>query len=66
MNNILRKVNKMCLPAQLYLGISLLTTLALIMQNVGLGNRYCVGHLQSNIPCNNMIVFAVKILYILG
>ena len=35
-------------------------------QNVGLGNRYCVGHLQSDIPCNNMIVFAVKILYILG
>ena len=60
----MKTVNKMCLPAQLYLGVSLVTTLALIMQNMGQKNKICVGHLQGELPCNNMTVFGVQIIYI--
>lgn len=65
MNQLMKSVNKMCLPAQLYLGVSLITTLALIMQNIGGKNKLCVGHLHGEIPCNNMAIFVIQFLYIL-
>jgi hypothetical protein len=65
MNQLMKSVNKMCLPAQLYLGVSLITTLALIMQNIGGKNKLCVGHLHGEIPCNNMTIFVIQFFYIL-
>ena len=60
----MKNINKMCLPAQLYLGVSLVTTLALIMQNMGNKNKFCVGHLQGEIPCNNIVIFSIQLVYI--
>tara|TARA_Y100000816_G_C25986623_1_gene515324 strand:- start:101 stop:418 length:318 start_codon:yes stop_codon:yes gene_type:complete len=65
MNNILKSVNKLCLPAQLYLAISTLSVLGLLFQNMGMQNKYCIGHLSTDLPCNNMVVFIGKVLYIL-
>jgi len=65
MNNILKSVNKLCLPAQLYLAISTLSILGLLFQNMGMQNKYCIGHLSAQLPCSNMAVFVGKILYVL-
>ena len=65
MNNILKKVNKLCLPAQLYLAISAFSILGLLFQNIGMQNKYCIGQLSTELPCSNMVVFIGKILYVL-
>ena len=65
MSDLMKSVNKMCLPAQLYLAISTLSLIALLFQNIGQKNVYCIGHLQTQLPCNNMTVFIFKILYII-
>ena len=61
----MKAVNKMCLPAQLYLGISTLSILALLFQNIGQNNTYCTCSFESRLPCSNMTVFIFKILYII-
>ncbi len=63
MSDLMKAVNKLCLPAQVYLGISTLSILGLLFQNIGQKNVYCIGTLQTNLPCNNMTVFIFKILY---
>lgn len=65
MSNLLKAINKICLPAQIYLGISTLSVLGLLFQNMGQQNKYCIGHMSAPLPCNNMTVFIVKVLYIL-
>ena len=65
MSDLMKAVNKMCLPAQLYLGISTLSILALLFQNIGQNNTYCIGSFESRLPCSNMTVFIFKILYII-
>ena len=65
MSNILKTVNKLCLPAQIYLGISSLSILALLLQNIGQQNKYCIGSLNADLPCNNMTVFVFKVMYVL-
>mgnify|MGYP001376716329 FL=1 len=63
MNDILKTVNKICLPAQLYLGITTLSILALLFQNVGNQHKYCIGHFSTDLQCNNMSIFIGKIVY---
>lgn len=65
MKNILKSVNKLCLPAQLYLAISTLSVLGIFFQNLGMQNKYCIGNLSRELPCSNMVVFVGKVLYIL-
>jgi len=62
--SILKTINKLCLPAQIYLGISALSILALFFQNIGQQNKYCIGKVNTTLPCNNMTVFVFKILYV--
>ena len=64
MEDFFTAINKMCLPAQLYLGISVLSILALLFQNIGQNNVYCIGSYESRLPCSNMTVFIFKILLI--
>jgi len=63
--NILKTVNKLCLPAQIYLAISAISILAVFFQNIGNKNTYCIGHLQTNLPCQTHTMFIYKILYVL-
>ena len=62
---IVKTINKLCLPAQLYLAISTLSVLGIFFQNIGMQNKYCIGNFSTELPCNNMVVFVVKTMYIL-
>jgi hypothetical protein len=66
MEDFFTTINKMCLPAQIYLGISTISILSLVFQNLVHGNphKYCIGKVQCDkLPFNNFYIFAFKILY---
>jgi len=65
MSDLFKTINKICLPAQIYLGISTLSILGILFQNIGQENKYCIGKYNTNLPCNNMSVFIFKIFYII-
>ena len=63
---ILKDIDKLCTPAHIYLGISLLSVLFMGLQNIlsGKKDRYCVGMFSCKIS-NVILVFVAKLIYIL-
>ena len=58
--------NSLCTPAQLYLGLSVLSIVGMCFQNIGNPNVYACGLMKANSPINNIFYFVFKILYIAG
>ncbi len=56
----------LCTPAQLYLGLSVLSVLGMCYQNIGNPNVYMCGLMKAETPVNNAIYFVFKAVYILG
>ena len=65
-SNLMKNFKALCTPAQLYLGLSVLSFLGLCWQNAGNPNVYACGLMKAESPVNNMIYFVFKGLYILG
>ena len=55
----------LCTPAKIYFVLSVISILALLMQNLADSGRYCVGNYSAKIPHHNMLFFVVKALYVL-
>ena len=55
----------LCTPAQIYFAISVVSILALLMQNLGDSKRYCIGKYSAKVPHHNMLFFVVKVVYVL-
>jgi hypothetical protein len=64
--NTLKLFESLCTPAQLYLGISVLSVLAMCWQNVGNPNVLACGLMKADTPINNVFYLAFEILYVLG
>tara|TARA_X000000950_G_C13606215_1_gene533431 strand:+ start:22 stop:351 length:330 start_codon:yes stop_codon:yes gene_type:complete len=64
LNELIKKVRKLCTPAFLYLALSMLTIFVLLFQNLGNNNKYCMGSYQVNCK-HKWSVFAFKILYVM-
>ncbi len=56
--------NNLCLPAQVYLVISLFSLIVLLYQNIENPYEYCLGLFKSKTDCNNKVYFMFKALYI--
>ena len=56
--------NNFCAPAQLYLLLSVLSIITLFVQNYKNPHEYCVGVFKAKTECNNLVYFALKVLYI--
>jgi hypothetical protein len=58
--------DSLCTPARVYLGISILVTLVLIVQNLfnGDANELCVGTFKCDFP-NVALLLVVKVMYVL-
>ena len=54
----------LCTPAYVYLVISVISLILLTFQNIGHGNKYCIGHYMCDVG-NTYIIFVIKILYVL-
>lgn len=59
-------LKKYCKPAQIYAVISAISILMIFLQNVSdLGsNYYCVGTMECNLRMNNIVMFALKLAYV--
>jgi len=64
MNKIMKTFKKLCSPAQLYLGLSVISILGMLAQNCNTSNFY-VGDVMINPPCHKSLVFFLEILYVL-
>lgn len=60
---MLKTLKKLCTPAYVYLVISAVSILAMIVQNAGNTNKYCIGKYECDVP-NTTLVFVGKILYV--
>ena len=66
MNGLQRIFNSLCTPAQLYLGLSILSISGMCFQNMGNPNVYACGFWKATTPINNIFYFIVKVLYVGG
>lgn len=62
---LLTDFKALCSPAQVYLGISLLSIVTMLMQNLGNSHQYCVGSIKAPCPQHNMVYFAMKLVYVM-
>jgi len=53
----------LCSPAYVYLVISLIALILMTFQNIGHGNKYCVGYYSCDVE-NTSLVFIIKLLYV--
>ena len=64
-NNLPRTFNRLCAPAQIYLVISLLSFVALILQNGKNKNQFRCGPFSKSCPFNNNLFFLFQFVFIL-
>lgn len=60
---LIESVRKLCTPAYVYLVISVIAVVAMMFQNAGNSNMYCVGQFSCNVPSTTG-VFIAKGIYI--
>jgi hypothetical protein len=56
--------NSLCTPSKLYFVLSMLSILALLMQNISKPKTYTVGRYTAPLEHNNMLFFIFKIIYV--
>jgi hypothetical protein len=61
--NLLERVRKLCTPAYLYLVISVVAIIAMMLQNVGNTDKYCLGVYECNVQ-STALVFVVQLAYV--
>ena len=61
----LKLFESLCTPAQLYLGISALSVLAMCYQNIGNPNVIACVLMKADTPVNNAVYLVLEILYVL-
>ena len=60
---LVQKIQKLCNPAYVYLVLSAIGMVAMMFQNAGNTNSYCVGNYECEVP-NTASVFAIKAVYV--
>ena len=59
-----KKMSDLCRPALLYFIISIVSLIALLLQNIGGNSHYTIGSFSRSVP-NTTIIFIVKVIYVL-
>ena len=62
---VAKQLKALCTPAQLYLGLSILSVLALCYQNIGNPNVYACGLMKAETPINNAFYLVFQVLYVI-
>ena len=66
LKNMVKIFDALCAPAQIYFLISMLSILALLIQNYGSPRTYTVGTYHVNLRHHNIFYFVFKTLYVFG
>ncbi len=61
----LKQFRALCTPSQVYFVISMVSILALLVQNYEDPSTYCVGKFRAKVPHHNMFFFIFKLVYVL-
>tara|TARA_Y100000992_G_C21128813_1_gene425574 strand:- start:179 stop:493 length:315 start_codon:yes stop_codon:yes gene_type:complete len=59
-----KSIKDLCTPAALYFVISFVSLIAMIVQNYGNTDTYCIGQYECNVS-STIFIFVLKALYIL-
>ena len=59
---LLKTVNSLCTPAQIYLFFSVISIVLIALQNTD-SHKYCVGNYSCNLQHHNIVFFVFKTLY---
>jgi len=59
-----KSLKDLCTPAQVYFVLSIISLVAVLLQNLGNTNSYHIGSFSCRVP-NTSIIFIVKLIYIL-
>lgn len=62
----MKNIKNLCTPAWVYFWMSMMSVLALFVQNCTNQNMYCLGFYKTYSSQPNIIYFIFKILYVLG
>ena len=60
---LVKKIQKLCTPAYVYLVISVIGMISMMLQNAGNTNSYCVGNFECDVP-STAAVFVGKAIYV--
>lgn len=60
---LINSIRKLCTPAYVYLVISVISIVAMMFQNAGNSNKYCVGQFSCDVP-STAGIFVAKGIYI--
>lgn len=63
MDYLPKSIRKLCVPAFVYLVLSIMSFFAMVSQNIEDSRRFCLGKLSCQVP-HVSLVFATKLLYI--
>mgnify|MGYP006081119665 CR=1 FL=1 len=66
MNKILNQIQKLCSPARLYFILSVVSFLAMFVQNCQDSSSYNIGTFSVDSPCHNGVFFLMKAGYIIA
>ena len=66
MNKILNQIQKLCSPARLYFILSVVSFLAMFVQNCQDSSSYNIGSYSVDSPCHNGVFFLMKAAYIVA
>lgn len=59
-----KSLKDLCTPAQVYFVLSIISLVAVLLQNLGNTNSYHVGSFSCRVP-NTAVIFIIKLIYIL-
>jgi hypothetical protein len=59
-----KRFKQLCTPALVYFILSMISTILIIIQNLGNSNTFCMGSFSCDVP-NTSVIIILKILYIL-
>lgn len=64
LNKQMKQFMQLCTPSRVYLGLSLLSIVVILLENVIDTGRYCLGGYSCNLDYSNLMVFALKLVYV--
>jgi len=64
--NFIKVFDSLCTPAQIYLGISLITFFGIFLQNYRMNNTYTIGTYTTHLQHSSIMYFIFKFIYILS
>lgn len=65
LNNMKNKFNQLCSPSKLYLGISLMSIVIILLQNLYDSTKYCLGAYTCSLNFPNIFMFIFKMVYVI-